>query len=63
LSADLSTIVTTLPVRLVAGLRVEKSKSAALTQHRLFLRPLRLTDPPIVMALPALAPWRGMFTD
>ena len=63
LSADLSTIVTTLPVRMVASLRVPNTETGAPVKPRLRLRPLRLTDPPIVLALPALWPWRGMFTD
>jgi len=63
LSADLSTIVTTLPVKMVASARVENTGAGAPGKPRLRLRPLRLTDPPIVLALPALTPWRGMFTD
>jgi AraC family transcriptional regulator len=62
LSADLSTIVTTLPVRMVASARVGDTEGAARARPRLRLRPVRLMDPPIVLALPALAPWRGMFT-
>jgi AraC family transcriptional regulator len=64
LSADLSTIVTTLPVKMVASLRVQSAQPGLPpAQPCLRLRPLRLTDPPIVLALPALSPWRGMFTD
>jgi AraC-like DNA-binding protein len=63
LSADLSTIVTTLPVGMVGSLRVQNTAAGAPSKPRLRLRPLRLTDPPIVLALPALAPWREMFTD
>jgi AraC family transcriptional regulator len=62
LSADLSTIVTTLPIGMVASLRVENTNAGAAIKPRLRLRPLRPTDPPIVLALPALSPWRGMFT-
>jgi AraC family transcriptional regulator len=62
LSADLSTIVTTLPVRMVASTRVQYPEAGAPPKPRLLLRPLRLTDPPIVLALPALSPWRGVFT-
>jgi hypothetical protein len=62
LSADLSTIVTTLPVGMVASLRMQNTDAGAPSKPRLRLRPLRLTDPPIVLALPALAPWREMFT-
>jgi AraC-like DNA-binding protein len=63
LSADLSTIVTTLPVGMVASLRVQNTDAGAPSTPCLRLRPLRLTDPPIVLALPALSPWRRMFTD
>ena len=63
LSADLSTIVTTLPVGMVASARVQRRDTGAAAKPCLRLRPLRLTDPPIVIALPALPPWRGMFTD
>ena len=63
LSADLSTIVTTLPVGMVASLLVQNTDAGAPAQPRLRLRPVRPTDPPIVLALPALSPWRGMFTD
>ncbi len=63
LSADLSTIVTTLPVGMVASLRVQNLDPDALVRPRLRLRQLCPTDPPIVMALPALAPWRGMFAE
>ena len=63
LSADLSTIVTTLPVGMVASLRVQSTDAEATSKPRLRLHPLRVTDPPIVLALPALSPWRGMFTD
>ena len=63
LSADLSTIVTTLLVKMVASARMHSPDDGALARPRLRLRPLRLTDPPIVLALPALSPWRGMFTD
>jgi AraC family transcriptional regulator len=63
LSADLSTIVTTLPVGMVASARVQCANADAPVKPRLCLRPLRPTDPPIVLALPALSPWRGLFTD
>ena len=63
LSADLSTIVTTLPVGMVASTRVQESGAGGGAKPRLVLRPLRPTDPPIVLALPALTPWRGMFTE
>lgn len=44
------------PVGLVAGLRVRGSDTTAPAKPCLRLRPMRLTDPPIVLALPAL-PW------
>jgi AraC-like DNA-binding protein len=62
LSADLSTIVTTLPVGLVASARLSQSQLDDSGPPCLRLRPLRLTDPPIVLALPALPPWKGVFT-
>jgi AraC-like DNA-binding protein len=61
LSADLGAIVTTLPIGSVASLRVRSGESPEASASRLALRPLRLTDPPIVMALPALPPWKGLF--
>jgi AraC family transcriptional regulator len=63
LSAALSTIVTTLPIRMVASAHVQHSDAGATVRPHLRLRPIRPTDPPLVLALPALAPWRGMFTD
>ena len=59
LSADLTSMVGNIPIRLVASLRVKNDPAGALEQPRLCLRPLRPTDPPIVMALPALPPLRG----
>ncbi len=61
-SADLTAIVATLPIGLVASLRVLNNESGQGEKPRLRLRPLRPTDPPIVLALPALPPWRGSFT-
>lgn len=60
LSAKLRSMMVNLPVEYVASLRVQNngitdSSDAPLLQ----LRPLRLTDPPIVMALPALPPLRS----
>jgi AraC family transcriptional regulator len=63
LSADLSTIVTTLPVDMVASTRVRHTGTDVSVKSRLCLRALRPTDPPIVLALPALSPWRDLFTD
>jgi AraC-like DNA-binding protein len=62
LSAKLTTIVTTLPIGLVGSLRVQNSTPCTSDPPRLALRPLRPTDPPIVLALPALPPWRNAFT-
>jgi AraC family transcriptional regulator len=62
LSARLTTIVTTLPVGLVASLRLQPSDAATAAPPCLRLRPLRPTDPPIVLALPALPPWRRAFS-
>jgi AraC family transcriptional regulator len=61
-TAKLSTMVATLPVGLVASLRLSNSNPGLEEQPRLRLRPLRATDPPILLALPALPPWRGTFS-
>ena len=61
LSANLTTIVTTLPIEWVASGRVQAGELDRGVKPRLRLRPLRVTDPPIVLALPALPPWRGVF--
>jgi len=45
-----------LPISLVASLRVQNDPNAPTEKPLLRLRPLRPTDPPIVLALPALAP-------
>jgi AraC family transcriptional regulator len=58
LSASFTDMVANLPVRLVASLRVQNDEANRLSKPRLRLRPLRLTDPPIVLALPALPPLR-----
>lgn len=60
-TANLSTMVATLPVGLVASLRLSNSNDGAAKNPCLRLRPLRTTDPPILLALPALPPWRGTF--
>jgi AraC-like DNA-binding protein len=57
LSASLAEMVVNIPISLVASLRVTDTKGAG-AKPRLCLRPLRPTDPPIVMALPALPPLR-----
>ena len=53
-TANLASIVTTIPVGLVASLRVQNAEIDAANKPVLHLRPLRPTDPPIVLALPAL---------
>jgi len=53
-TANLTSIVATIPVGLVASLRVQNPGAGAAPKPRLRLRPLRPTDPPIVLALPAL---------
>jgi AraC-like DNA-binding protein len=53
-TADLTSIVATIPVGLVASLRVRNEDIDAGVKPRLRLRPIRPTDPPIVLALPAL---------
>jgi AraC-like DNA-binding protein len=60
-SAAFGAIVTALPVGMVAHLHVQNMESGEPAQPRLSLRPLRPTDPPVVLALPALSPWREMF--
>lgn len=57
-TAKLSTMVATLPVGLVASLLVSNPGNSPAEKPRLRLRPLRPTDPPILLALPALPPWR-----
>jgi len=57
LSADLTSMMVNIPISLVASLRVQAGQAAS--KPRLHLRPLRPTDPPIVLALPALPPLRG----
>jgi AraC-like DNA-binding protein len=59
LSADLTSMMANIPISLVASLRVQNGKGDTLAKPRLELRPLRPTDPPIVLALPALPPLRG----
>jgi AraC-like DNA-binding protein len=57
-TAKLSAMVATLPVGLVASLLVSNPGNSPAEKPRLRLRPLRATDPPILLALPALPPWR-----
>ena len=59
LSAKLAEMVVNIPISLVASLRVQNESLHLKEVPRLKLRPLRRTDPPIVMALPALPPLRG----
>lgn len=56
LSASLTEMAANIPISLVASLRVQNRPTVPPEQPHLRLRPLRPTDPPIVMALPALAP-------
>lgn len=58
-STSLTDLVTNLPVELVASLRMQAGNGDGCIKPRLTLRPLRLTDPPIVLALPALPPLRA----
>jgi len=60
-SADLLAIVTTLPVGLVASQRIQIIGAVETPPVHLSLRPMAPTDPPIVLALPALPPWRDAF--
>ena len=48
-----------LPISLVASQRVRNGTGPTTEKHEIRLRPLRPTDPPIVLALPALPPLRG----
>ena len=57
-TAKLAAMVATLPVGLVASLRVSNPGNGPAEKPCLRLRPLRATDPPILLALPALPPWR-----
>jgi len=59
LSASLTDMAANLPISLVASLRVQNDPNAPPEKPLLRLRPLRPTDPPIVLALPALPPLRG----
>ncbi len=59
LSADLASMMANIPISLVASLRVQNENTSLPSMPHLHLRPLRPTDPPIVLALPALPPLRG----
>lgn len=53
-SASFTALAANLPVGLVAGLRVQDPGSTGSARPCLRLRPVRPTDPPIVLAFPAL---------
>jgi AraC-like DNA-binding protein len=53
-TARLSAMIASLPVELVASLRLRDVSPDAPIRPQLQLRPLRTTDPPIVLALPPL---------
>ncbi len=57
-TANLSAMIANLPVGLVASQRLRNQDAGRPTKPSLRLRPLRPTDPPIVLALPALPPLR-----
>jgi AraC family transcriptional regulator len=59
LSASLTDMAVNIPISLVASLRVRNDPNSPPEKPRLRLRPLRPTDPPIVLALPALPPLRN----
>jgi hypothetical protein len=59
LSADLTSMMANIPISLVANWRAPNGKTGPPAKPHLHLRPLRPTDPPIVLALPALPPLRG----
>jgi AraC family transcriptional regulator len=58
LSAELAKMVVNIPIGLVASLRISNGEADRAVTPKLRLRPLRPTDPPIVLALPALPPLR-----
>jgi AraC-like DNA-binding protein len=58
-SAKLTDMAANLPVGLVASLRLKSDDLDASEKPHLRLRPMRPTDPPIVLALPALPPLRA----
>jgi AraC-like DNA-binding protein len=57
-SAKFTDMAANIPVGLVASLRLRAEELDNPEQPRLRLRPMRPTDPPIVLALPALPPLR-----
>jgi AraC-like DNA-binding protein len=58
LSANFTEMVVNIPISLVASLRVTEEDFSSRNKPRLRLRPLRPTDPPVLLALPALPPLR-----
>jgi AraC family transcriptional regulator len=58
-SATFADMAASLPVGLVANLRVQTREDGDPIVPRLRLRPIRATDPPIVLALPALPPLKA----
>ena len=58
-SASFTALAANLPVGLVAGLRVQNPGPSGSAKPCLHLRPVRPTDPPIVLAFPALPPLAG----
>jgi AraC family transcriptional regulator len=60
-TADLTSIVATIPVGLVASRRIIASDPTLPLHIPLQLRALRPTDPPIVLALPSLPPFIDAF--
>jgi AraC-like DNA-binding protein len=59
-TASLTEMAANLPISMVASLRVQNKMTGEPEKFLLRLRPLRPTDPPIVLALPALPPLRAM---
>ena len=59
-TAKFTDMAANLPVGLVASLRLQNEDLDATAKPRLRLRPMRATDPPIVLALPALPPLRAV---
>jgi AraC family transcriptional regulator len=58
-TASLTEMAANLPISMVASLRVQNGMISESNKPRLRLRPLRTTDPPIVLALQALPPLRA----
>ncbi len=58
--ASLTEMAANLPISMVASQRVRNETTDGSNKPRLQLRPLRMTDPPIVLALQALPPLRAL---